>query len=96
MASFDVASDICPAVVVGASSGGPEGAGGEAVHVDPIKPNLKPPGTKRLKLKCDTLLSTAAFTFNLRRYMVVTAFCEDKTKIVELFQRCGREAGPSQ
>jgi len=34
------------------------------VQVDP----MKPPGTKRLKLKCDILLSTYAFKFNLRRY----------------------------
>ena len=30
---------------------------------------LKAPGTKRLKLKCDTLLSSFALKFNLRRYM---------------------------
>ena len=35
-----------------------------------MKPKLKPPGTKRLKLKCDILLSTSAFKFNLRRYIV--------------------------
>jgi hypothetical protein len=33
-----------------------------------MKPTLKAPGTKRLKLKCDMLLSTSAFKFNLRRY----------------------------
>ena len=33
-----------------------------------MKLKLKPPGTKRLKLKCDTLLSTSAFKSNLRRY----------------------------
>jgi hypothetical protein len=38
------------------------------VQVDPIKPQLKPPGNKRLKLNCDVLLSTSAFKFNLRRY----------------------------
>ena len=38
------------------------------MQVDPIKPKLKPPGTKRLKLNCDVLLSTSAFKFNLRRY----------------------------
>jgi len=38
------------------------------VQVDPTKPKLKPPGTKRLKLKCDKLLSNFAFNFNLRRY----------------------------
>ena len=36
--------------------------------VDPIKPTLKAPGTKRLKLKDDELLSSFAFKFNLRRY----------------------------
>jgi hypothetical protein len=45
---------------------------GEAVQVDPIKPQLKPPGTKRLKLNCDKLLSTFAFKFNLRRYTLDT------------------------
>jgi len=39
--------------------------------VDPIKPKLEPPGTKRLKLNCDVLLSTSAFKSNLRRYTVV-------------------------
>jgi len=38
------------------------------VQIDPIKPELKPPGTKRLKLKCDVLLLNFAFKFNLRRY----------------------------
>jgi len=38
------------------------------VQVDPIKPTLKPPGTKRLKLKRDILLSKSAFKFSLRRY----------------------------
>jgi hypothetical protein len=39
------------------------------VQVDPIKPTLKAPGTKRLKLKFDILLSNFAFKFNLRRYI---------------------------
>jgi hypothetical protein len=43
-------------------------AHGRAVQVDSIKPKLKPPGTKHLKLRCDTLLSTSAFKFNSRRY----------------------------
>jgi hypothetical protein len=38
------------------------------VQIDPIKPTLKPSGTKRLKLKSDGLLSTSAFKFSLRRY----------------------------
>ena len=44
---------------------------GRAVQVDPIKPALKAPGTKRLKLKYDELLSNLAFKFNLRRYTLV-------------------------
>jgi pyrroline-5-carboxylate reductase len=43
------------------------------VQVDPIKPKSKPPGTERLKPKCDVLLSTSAFKFNLRRYSMVTS-----------------------
>ena len=42
-------------------------AQGRAVQVDPIKPTLKAPGTKRLKLKYDEPLSKIAFEFNLRR-----------------------------
>jgi hypothetical protein len=41
---------------------------GEALQVDPIRPKLKPPGIKRLKLDCELLLSTSAFEFKLRRY----------------------------
>jgi hypothetical protein len=44
---------------------------GRAVQVDPIKPKLKPPGAKRLKLECVVLVSTSAFKFNLRRYISV-------------------------
>jgi hypothetical protein len=36
-----------------------------------MKPNLMPPGIERLKVKCDTLLSTSAFIFDLRRYVEV-------------------------
>jgi len=38
------------------------------VQVDPIKPKLKPPRTKRLRLKYDEVPSNFAFKFNLRRY----------------------------
>ena len=41
-------------------------APGRAVQVDTIKPMLKAPVPKRLKLKYDKLLSTFAFNFNLR------------------------------
>jgi len=40
------------------------------VHVAPIKPTLTAPGTKRLKLRYDKLLSTCAFEFKLCRYIV--------------------------
>jgi hypothetical protein len=33
-----------------------------------MKAKLKPAGTKRLKPKCDILLSTSAFKLKLRRY----------------------------
>jgi hypothetical protein len=38
------------------------------VQVDPIKPTLKAPGTKRLKLKRDEPLSKFALKFKLRLY----------------------------
>ena len=41
---------------------------GRVVQVDPIKPKLQPPGSKRLKLRCVVPLSNFAFKFNLRRY----------------------------
>jgi hypothetical protein len=41
------------------------------VQVDPIKPTLKAPGTKRFKLTHDKLLSSFAFNFDLRRYNMV-------------------------
>ena len=37
------------------------------MQVDPVKPTLKAPGTRRLKLKCDEPLLNFAFNFNLRR-----------------------------
>jgi hypothetical protein len=40
---------------------------GGAVQVDPIRPTLKEPGTKRLNLNCGELLSDVAFKFKLRR-----------------------------
>jgi hypothetical protein len=40
---------------------------GRAVQVDPIKPKMKPPETKRLKLKHNDLLSSFAFNFNWHR-----------------------------
>jgi hypothetical protein len=42
------------------------GATGRAVQVDPIKPTLKAPDTKRLELIYDETVSNFAFKFNLR------------------------------
>jgi hypothetical protein len=41
---------------------------GGAVQVDPIEPTLKAPGTNRLELQYNEVLSSFAFNFNLRRY----------------------------
>jgi hypothetical protein len=41
---------------------------GRAVQVDPIKPTLKPPGNKSLKLNSDEPLSSSGFECKLRRY----------------------------
>ena len=38
------------------------------MQVDPIKPTLPPPETQSLKLRCDEMLSTFAFHFNLHHY----------------------------
>jgi hypothetical protein len=46
---------------------------GKAVQVEPIRPTLQAPGTKRLKPKHDKLLSSFAFNVNLRRYSWVAA-----------------------
>jgi hypothetical protein len=56
-----------------------------------MKPKLKPPGTIRLKLQCDMLLSTSAFKFNLRRYIKEGAdvLLADKKKKTALFCAAG-------
>jgi hypothetical protein len=45
---------------------------GRAVQVDPIKPTLKAPGIKLLKLKYDKPLSSFALKFYLRRYTLAS------------------------
>ena len=62
------------------------GAPGKAVQVEPIKPMLKAPGTKCLNLKCDKLLSSFAFNFNLRRYSLagvrtVRTFAQEEAEV---------------
>ena len=49
---------------------------GRAVQVNPIKPRLKAPGTKRLKLKHEVLISTVTFNFNLHRYALEHSYTE--------------------
>jgi len=46
---------------------------GKAVQVDPTKPTLKAPGTKRLNLHYDKPLSTFPFKFNWRHHIWGTA-----------------------
>jgi len=43
---------------------------GRALQVDPIKPSLKTPDSKSLKLEQEKLLSSFAFNFNLRPYIL--------------------------
>ena len=50
------------------AGGDPAALLGRAVQDDPIKPTLKSPEIKLLKLKYDKPLSNFAFKFNLRRY----------------------------
>ena len=65
---------------VSIAAGQTEPAQGRAVQLDPMKPKLKLPGTKRLKLKRDILLSNSAFKFNLRRYIKRIQFIADVYK----------------
>ena len=58
------------------------------MQVDPIKPTLKPPGTKHLKLKRDVLLSSFAFIFDLRRYMMVEEPVFDVSEPIDKVGRC--------
>jgi len=49
---------------------------------------LKPPGTKHVKLKCDILISTFAFKFDLHRYTKVTAAGKDDASVKVKVGRC--------
>ena len=46
------------------------------MQVDPIKPTLKTPGTQRLKLQYDELLSSFAFNLNLRRFTEASEYAD--------------------
>jgi len=69
-------------------SGAHGGGHGRAVQVFPIKPKLKPPGTKRLKLKCDVLLSNYAFKFNLRCYTMAVLPPPSELHALDKVGRC--------
>jgi len=65
-----------------------------------MKHKLKPPGAKRLKLKCDILFSNYAFKFHLRRYIVGRPELVDtwlrvmgRTPVSALFPHTCRAAG---
>ena len=63
---------------------------GRAVQVDPMTPVLKPPGTNRLKLQYDILLSTSAFKFNLRRYCGVGGVMDPMAAMQHMQHLVGR------
>ena len=50
------------------------------MQVEPMKPVLKAPGSKRLKLKHDWPLSKFAFNFNSRRYSEAERFTSNLDK----------------
>jgi len=58
-----------PRLVHAHAGGGGQQRGG-AVQVDRMKPKLKPPGNRRLKLKYHLLWLTSTVKFNLRHYTV--------------------------
>ena len=58
------------------------------MQVDPVKLNLKPPGTERLKVQCDDPLSDFAFNFNLRRYVQALVTLKAPLREIHLVRRC--------
>jgi hypothetical protein len=54
-----------------------------------MKPTLKVPGTKRLKLICDEPLSNFAFDFHLCRYTKETELGEMQLRLLENMVRAG-------
>ena len=56
------------------------------MQADPIEPKLKPPGSKRLTLNCDALLSNCRFEFNLRRYTEVESLMPAPARINSVWE----------
>ena len=65
--------DECKTLLPGAA-GGAAAVPGRAVQVDPMKPTMKAPGAKRLKLNSYEMHSNFAFNFNLRPYSLEDGF----------------------
>jgi len=53
-----------------------------------MKPMLKGPGATRLTVKCDKLLSSFAFNFNLRRYTKASGAAASEVGTSNHFFRC--------
>jgi hypothetical protein len=53
---------------------GPASHGGE-IQLESMKLKLKAPGTERLKIIYENLLSSFAFDFNMRHYITTGVFC---------------------
>jgi len=66
------------------------------VQVDPIKPKLKPPGTKRLNLKHGEPPSRFAFKFNLRGYSLAHARRGSRAHVPGRVGRLARHSGMAQ
>ena len=72
------------------------------MQVDPVKPELKAPGSKRLKPKCDNPPSNFAFNLKLRRYILAelmhgSPILPGQTEVEQLhkiFKLCGRAYTP--
>ena len=64
------------------------------MQVDRLIPVLKPPGTERLTLKCDVLLSTCAFEFKFRHHNKAGgAFCCNQAAADESCSVCEYGSG---
>jgi hypothetical protein len=51
-----------------------------------MKPKFKLPGTKLLNVKCDILVSTSAFKFNLRRFIKGVSWGKREAKWKAVFK----------
>ena len=88
MALYDVVRNIWRALGRGGVQQ-PHRVHGWAVQVDPIRPTLKAPRTKRLKLKYDGPLSNFAFKFNVRRYTTALSKLAAHEPLRALMRRAG-------